>query len=1098
MTDNPVRATETALLAAVDHCLIPDTELSAVAELAAIVRSGRELNRFQAALAWRVLHRHRARLAARGVTLPGPRVEAQPPVTVTPGQRPEVLIRGDGRIGIRHAPFGVNENLKLGLHATFDNRHKEWHLSPTPVGAAGVLALLSGHDPEVTPRVLELADEVTGSHRAVLDPDNPAPDSDIGHLVLSPLWEHQRRALAYSSAVSASMIAVPMGGGKALDVSTPIATPGGWTTMGDLESGDQVFDDRGQVCTVVQAHPVLQNRTCYEVVFSDGETVIADADHLWWTHNRSDREKQCYHRRRGSIVPLLGSVNTTEQIRSTLTVGARELTNHSVVVADALTLPDVSLPIPPYMLGAWLGDGDSNGGRITTADGAEMRELFSLDGYFCGKNSGGADRTETFTVHGLVTQLRSLDLIKNKHVPGAYLRASEKQRRALLAGLLDTDGTVCRHGRIQFDSIRERLAADVLELARSLGYRATMSSKDAKLNGCVISRVWRVSFTTADSVFRLSRKQNAHGERSARHVLPRVSCRYIVDVRPVESRPVRCVTVDSPSRLYLAGRALIPTHNTASTVATVNAVDAARVLIVCPNKVRGVWPREVAKWSARPWHIVDGKRPAKRKGALPQDLLVPERLHQAEECLFDCACGAPVHVAVFNYEMLSREPIASWVPLHQLDMIIYDEIHRLKSPTGKGSKVAGAWVDFSHRRIGLSGTPMPQHPWDIFGVYRALDPNIFGHVWTPFKSKYIDMQEAQIKTRSKAGDFYMKKTEFPSVIKPQFAEEFSDKVHSIMYRPTVDLKLPGVEHVTHEVELEPAAWKAYRNLDEHMFADLSEFAKGKEVDEEDAYLMPRNVIARIMRLMQLTGGTLPDDGEEDEQGKVIRQSFRVSTAKADALADILTDVGCVPDRPGGPEPVVVYCQFKSDLDAIRKVVEDAKLRYAEISGRRSDGLSSLGEMSENADVVGVQIQSGGTGVDLTRARYGVWYSKGHSLGDYDQALKRQDRPGQTRPVVFVHLIVPGTVDMDVQQGLMERSSVTAVFLRSRGLDPAAFGIDDTPVPAPEVDRSGRSGAQVVLPIDEFKPAPWNPARGHVIKPKEQDWALLKEFDLEDL
>ena len=751
MNENPVRATETALLAAVDHALIPDTELGAVAELAAIVRTGRELNRFQAALAWRVLHRHRARLAARGVTLPGPRVEARPPVTITPGQRPEVLIRGDGRIAVRHAPFGVNENLKLGLHATFDNRHKEWHLSPTPVGAAGVLALLSGHDPEVTPRVLELADEVTGSHRAVLDPDNPAPDSDIGHLVLSPLWEHQRRALAYSSAVSASMIAVPMGGGK-----------------------------------------------------------------------------------------------------------------------------------------------------------------------------------------------------------------------------------------------------------------------------------------------------------------------------------------------------------TASTVATVNAVEASRVLIVCPNKVRGVWPREVAKWSARPWHIVDGKRPAKRKGALPQDLLVPERLHQAEECLFDCTCGAPVHVAVFNYEMLSREPISSWVPLQQLDMIIYDEIHRLKSPTGKGSKVAGAWVDFSKRRIGLSGTPMPQHPWDIFGVYRALDPNIFGHVWTPFKSKYIDMQEAQIKTRSKAGDFYMKKTEFPSVIKPQFAEEFSDKVHSIMYRPTVDLKLPGVEHVTREVELEPAAWKAYRDLDENMFADLSEFAKGKEVDEEDAYLMPRNVIARIMRLMQLTGGTLPDDGEEDEQGKVVRQSFRVSTAKADALADILTDVGCVPDRPGGPEPVVVYCQFKSDLDAIRKVVEDAGLRYAEISGRRADGLSSLSEMSENADVVGVQIQSGGTGVDLTRARYGVWYSKGHSLGDYDQALKRQDRPGQTRPVVFIHLIVPGTVDVDVQQGLMERSSVTAVFLRSRGLDPAAFGIDDTPVPAPEVDRSGRGGAQVVLPIDEFKPAPWNPSRGHVIKPKEQDWALLKEFDLEDL
>jgi hypothetical protein len=758
-------ATEIALLVAVDHALIPDSELGTLAGLAAVVRSGRELNRLQAALAWRVLHRHRARLAARGVTLPGPQAETRPaPVVTASGPRPEVLVRGDGRIAIRHAPFETNESLKLGLHATFDNRHREWHLSPTPTGAAGVLALLRDHHPEVTPRVLELADEARNgtAHRAVLDPEHPVPTEDIGHLVLSPLWEHQRRALAYSSAVSASMIAVPMGGGK-----------------------------------------------------------------------------------------------------------------------------------------------------------------------------------------------------------------------------------------------------------------------------------------------------------------------------------------------------------TASTVATVNGVNASRALIVCPNKVRGVWPREVAKWSARPWHIVDGKRPAKRKGALPQDLTVAERLHQAEECLFDCACGAAVHVAVFNYEMLSREPIASWVPLMPLDVIVYDEIHRLKSPTGKSSKVAGAWVDFSNRRIGLSGTPMPQHPWDIFGVYRALDPNIFGHVWTPFKAKYIEMQEAQIKTRSKAGDFYMKTTEFPSVIKPQYAEEFAEKVHGIMYRPTIDLKLPGVEHVTREVELEPAAWKAYRDLDRDMFADLTSFANGSYegdlisieetgAEREEVYLMPRNVIARIMRLMQLTGGTLPDDGEEDERGKTVRQNYRVSTAKADALAEELDNIGCVPNHPGGPEPVIVYCQFRSDLDAIRKVVEDAGLAYAEISGRRSDGLSSLGEMSEFADVVGVQIQSGGTGVDLTRARYGIWYSKGHSLGDYDQALKRQDRPGQTRPVVFIHLIVRDTVDEDVQQGLMERGSVVGAFLRSRGLDPAAFGIDETPRPEEFVDRAGRSGAQVVLPIDEFRPAPWNPAPGYVRKPVERDWSLLKEFDLEDL
>jgi len=748
--EQALRATETALLAAVDRRLIPDNELGTVAQLAAVVRSGRELNRLEAALAWRVLNRHRPRLAARGVTVPGPAATPPPAAPTVGGPRPEVSIRADGRIAIRNAPFVVNESLKVGLHASFEKRYAEWHVSPTPSGAAGVLALLRDHGPLVSPRVQELADEAHDSaqHRAVLDPDAPVPTMPTDHLVLSPLWEHQLRALSYSSQVSASMIAVPMGGGK-----------------------------------------------------------------------------------------------------------------------------------------------------------------------------------------------------------------------------------------------------------------------------------------------------------------------------------------------------------TASTVATVNNVGAARVLIVCPNKVRGVWPREVAKWSARPWHIVDGKRPSRRKGALPQDMTVAERLHQAEECLFDCACGA-AHVAVFNYEMLTREPVASWVPPQRLDMIIYDEIHRLKSPTGKGSKTAGAWVDFSQRRIGLSGTPMPQHPWDIFGVYRALDPNIFGHVWTPFNRKYVESRTAMIETRGEDGNMFTVSREFPAQIKQQWAEEFAAKVHSIMYRPTIDLKLPGVEHITREVQLEPAAWKVYKDLDEHMSADLRAFAKGEDVDE--AMLMPKNIIARIGRLMQLTGGTVPDDGEYDNDGKLVRQSYRVSTAKADALAEILDDAGCVPDRPGGPEPVIVYCQYRTDLDAIRKVVEDAGLRYGEISGRRSDGLSSLGEMSEHADVVGVQIQSGGTGVDLTRARYGVWYSAGHSLGDYDQALKRQDRPGQTRPVVFIHLIAVNTVDLDVYKGLSERSSVVAAFLRARGVDPAALGIDDTAAPEEILDRSGRVGAHVVLPIDEFKPAPWNPSPGHVRKPVERDWNLLQQFDLEDL
>lgn len=547
---------------------------------------------------------------------------------------------------------------------------------------------------------------------------------------------------------------------------------------------------------------------------------------------------------------------------------------------------------------------------------------------------------------------------------------------------------------------------------------------------------------------------------------------------------------------------------TATTVWAINRERSRRVLILCPNKVRGVWPREIAKWSRLPWHVVDGKRPARIKNGRPQDLKVTERLHQAEHCLFDCPCDAVTHCVVMNYEMLAQEQISTWVPNLPLDAVVYDEIHRLKSPTGVMSKTAARWVNFSKRRIGLTGTPMPQHPWDIFGVLRALDPGIFGPVWTPFKNTYV-----QTKIRQEDG------REFPVHIKPEARAEFVSKVHRIMYRPTVDLKLPPVTHSVREVELEPKARREYERLKNkrEMYADLSEFmAVDPEVDDAEDQLRPKNILARTLRLMQFTGGTVPSDEQEGPDGKPFRTLYRVSTAKTDMLAEftggkitggILDEIGCTHI---GAEPVVIFCQFRSDLDAVREVAEKAGLRYAEISGRRSDGLTDTSEMNPDCEVVGVQIQSGGTGVDLTRSRYGIWYSVGHSMSDYDQALKRQNRPGQTRPVQFIHLVATATVDEVVYSALATRRSIVGSMLMNQGISPEAVGLepdDWAMIDAAEMERlfnadtgddPSRGLAGVVLPIDEFSPDVMGDPRGYGPRRTLEipDEETLKAFDLE--
>ncbi|GAB4598127.1 hypothetical protein MOKP4_44450 [Mycobacterium avium subsp. hominissuis] len=152
-------------------------------------------------------------------------------------------------------------------------------------------------------------------------------------------------------------------------------------------------------------------------------------------------------------------------------------------------------------------------------------------------------------------------MLGNKHIPTEYLRGSEAQRRALLAGLLDTDGTVTVGGAVQFSVTNQRLARDVNELIVSLGYRCQTSTKRVQGRSETSSIAYTLTFSTADKVFALERKAIAHKERRAVTGTSRGGSRFIVDVRPIEPVAVRCVEVDNDSHMYLASRAMVPTHN---------------------------------------------------------------------------------------------------------------------------------------------------------------------------------------------------------------------------------------------------------------------------------------------------------------------------------------------------------------------------------------------------------------------------------------------------------------------------------------------------------------------------------------------------------
>jgi replicative DNA helicase len=157
------------------------------------------------------------------------------------------------------------------------------------------------------------------------------------------------------------IIAARPGLGKALALDTPLPTPTGWTTMGEVRVGDQLLGADGKPTTVVAATDVMTDRPCFELTFSDGTTAVADAEHQWWTTTRADR--------RAGREGTQPSVRTTAELAQTVrcaTADARA--NHAVPVAHPLSLPVADLPLPPYVLGVWLGVGHSAGARITTID----------------------------------------------------------------------------------------------------------------------------------------------------------------------------------------------------------------------------------------------------------------------------------------------------------------------------------------------------------------------------------------------------------------------------------------------------------------------------------------------------------------------------------------------------------------------------------------------------------------------------------------------------------------------------------------------------------------------------------------------------------
>ena len=332
---------------------------------------------------------------------------------------------------------------------------------------------------------------------------------------------------------------------KGLPLDTPILTDKGWVNMGDLTLQHKVFDKDGKMCNIKNISNI-HNKKCLKIIFDNKEEIISDFEHRWLIHKGNNKK---------------GLVMTTQDIKDYIDSFNKPLSSFQtlrILNNEAIDIPNIELPIDPYVFGVWLGDGHKADGKITQMNNKVWQEI-EHRGYLLSADlsQGGAGLAQTRTVYGLEKELRKLNLLKNKHLPEVFILSSKKQKIDILRGLMDSDGYYNKkRKRFVLTTTKKEQVKFSTELLASLGIKSTVISCKKYCKEKII-KGFDVCFTTELFNPFLCRNENIKIKTNKQNTY-----RRIVSVEEVEQVLTKCIEVDSVSHTFLCTKRLIPTHNT--------------------------------------------------------------------------------------------------------------------------------------------------------------------------------------------------------------------------------------------------------------------------------------------------------------------------------------------------------------------------------------------------------------------------------------------------------------------------------------------------------------------------------------------------------
>ncbi|MCM1530492.1 MAG: DEAD/DEAH box helicase, partial [Alistipes sp.] len=341
--------------------------------------------------------------------------------------------------------------------------------------------------------------------------------------------------------------------------------------------------------------------------------------------------------------------------------------------------------------------------------------------------------------------------------------------------------------------------------------------------------------------------------------------------------------------------------------------DLHKILIAAPLSILSVWEEELAKFAEFPYSVFTLRGTAAQKRQI---------LSQAKRYAED------VRIVIVNYESAWR--LEKELLNFDADLIIADEGHKLKENRTAQSKALHHLGDKARFKLLLTGTVITNKEIDVFSQYRFLDSRIFGTSFYAFRNRYFEM--------TGYGNHIPK-------FKESMRDEFLQRMHSAAYRVTKQecLDLPEIIEEVRSVSLESKAKKLYRQLEKESFLEL-----------DGAEVTAANILTKLLRLSQFTGGHLTDDNGV---------ANTVSTAKLDALSDIIDST--VADG----QKLVIMARFVPEINAIQAMVEKRGIGYALVRGGVKERGEEVHRFQKDTDcrVFIGQLQSTALGITLTAA-----------------------------------------------------------------------------------------------------------------------------------